>query len=159
MHALMFVGMGSAMLILLYFFFSYLEIALTICILISAFSSITILLNEYLYNKLKRSFLAVEYDVPYIGKICGINIISGIISISIIISYAITKNYILSNIIALFIVFLMFKIVKIPNLKVASLLLILAFVYDIFWVFYSSHIFGKSVMSVVATNVDLPMKL
>ncbi|KAI3841505.1 hypothetical protein MKX03_031118, partial [Papaver bracteatum] len=38
----------------------------------------------------------------------------------------------------------------IPNIKVASVLLSCAFVYDIFWVFVSPLIFNKSVMTVVA---------
>ncbi len=78
-------------------------------------------------------------------------IISFIISIIIVLSYGITKNFMLSNLIALFIVLMMFRLIKINSYKVASILLILAFFYDIFWVFYSELIFGKSVMAVVAT--------
>ena len=35
----------------------------------------------------------------------------------------------------------------------------LAFVYDIFWVFGSTHIFGDSVMAYVATKLDVPIKI
>lgn len=80
------------------------------------------------------------------------------LSLMLVISYAVTKNYMLSNIIALFLVLLMLRIIALPNLKVASLLLILAFFYDIFWVFISPYFFkGNSVMAAVATNVHLPM--
>ena len=34
----------------------------------------------------------------------------------------------------------------------------MAFLYDIFWVFYSHYFFGQSVMATVATSIDLPMK-
>jgi signal peptide peptidase-like protein 2B len=44
----------------------------------------------------------------------------------------------LSNIIALCIILTLFNVVKLDNMKVGALLLILAFFYDIFWVFYSS---------------------
>ena len=64
----------------------------------------------------------------------------------------------LSNIIALCIILTLFNVIKLDNMKVGALLLILAFFYDIFWVFYSSKIFGTSVMESVATTVDLPMK-
>lgn len=42
---------------------------------------------------------------------------------------------------------------------VAASLLILAFFYDIFWVFCSSAVFGKNVMVTVATGLDVPIKI
>jgi len=79
--------------------------------------------------------------------------------LAIIIPYAFTKNWILSNIIATLMTFVIFQMIRIPSMKVAALLLGLAFFYDIFWVFLSPMIFGQSVMATVATGVDLPMKL
>ena len=48
---------------------------------------------------------------------------------------------------------------RLSSLKVASSLLILAFFYDIFWVFISSSIFGKNVMVTVATGLNVPIKI
>ncbi|KAI3515804.1 hypothetical protein L1887_14708 [Cichorium endivia] len=42
------------------------------------------------------------------------------------------------------------QIIQVPNLKVGTVLLILAFLYDIFWVFVSKWMFHESVMIVVA---------
>lgn len=42
------------------------------------------------------------------------------------------------------------QIVRIPNLKVGTVLLSCAFLYDIFWVFFSKWLFHESVMIVVA---------
>lgn len=42
------------------------------------------------------------------------------------------------------------QIARLPNIKVATVLLSCAFVYDIFWVFISPLIFGESVMIAVA---------
>ncbi|KAK1373889.1 signal peptide peptidase-like 4 [Heracleum sosnowskyi] len=42
------------------------------------------------------------------------------------------------------------QIVRVPNLKVGTVLLSCAFMYDIFWVFISKWLFHKSVMIVVA---------
>jgi signal peptide peptidase-like 2B len=63
-----------------------------------------------------------------------------------------------SNAIAFFMVLMMFKLIRIENYKTAFVLLSLAFFYDIYWVFFSEHIFKKSVMATVATKIDLPMK-
>ncbi|CAL4945961.1 unnamed protein product [Urochloa decumbens] len=58
---------------------------------------------------------------------------------------------------------LVLQVVHMPNIKVASALLIAAFLYDIFWVFISPFIFKKSVMITVARGSDdgpsLPMVL
>jgi signal peptide peptidase-like protein 2B len=51
------------------------------------------------------------------------------------------------------------KIIEVDSLRTATVLLTLAFFYDIFWVFYSNIFFGESVMASVATSIDLPMKL
>ncbi|KAH9604125.1 hypothetical protein KSS87_010465 [Heliosperma pusillum] len=42
------------------------------------------------------------------------------------------------------------QIVRVPNLKVGTVLLSCAFLYDIFWVFISKYLFHESVMIVVA---------
>ncbi|DAZ97077.1 TPA: hypothetical protein N0F65_001261 [Lagenidium giganteum] len=48
--------------------------------------------------------------------------------------------------------FVFLRTVQLPNLKVATILLSLAFVYDVFFVFISPAIFGSSVMEDVATG-------
>ena len=54
----------------------------------------------------------------------------------------------------------MLKIVRLNRLTPGLLILSALFFYDIFWVFFSSHIFGgQSVMIVVATSIDVPAKL
>lgn len=39
------------------------------------------------------------------------------------------------------------KLIEVDSLRTATILLTLAFFYDIFWVFYSHIFFGESVMS------------
>eukprot|EP00164_Ancoracysta_twista_P000972 GFYU01001272.1.p1 GENE.GFYU01001272.1~~GFYU01001272.1.p1 ORF type:complete len:537 (+),score=140.17 GFYU01001272.1:178-1788(+) len=53
------------------------------------------------------------------------------------------------------------KTIRLPSLRTATLLLVLAFLYDIFWVFLSPMLFKKSVMITVArggdTGEEIPM--
>jgi len=56
-------------------------------------------------------------------------------------------------------VFLLVRTIRMPNYFVALLMLGFAFFYDIFWVFFSSHLFGTSVMAYVATHINLPLKI
>ncbi|KAJ4954567.1 hypothetical protein NE237_011350 [Protea cynaroides] len=56
------------------------------------------------------------------------------------------------------------QVARLPNIKVASVLLCCAFVYDIFWVFVSPYFFGESVMIAVArgdsrSGESIPMLL
>ncbi|CAM0884319.1 unnamed protein product [Alopecurus aequalis] len=67
------------------------------------------------------------------------------------------------NLMGICMMILVLQIVQMPNIKVASALLISAFLYDIFWVFISPLIFKKSVMITVAKGTEegpsLPMVL
>lgn len=58
----------------------------------------------------------------------------------------------LHNLVALSLCVLMLSVVRLPSLRVASLLLATLFVYDVFWVFYSSRVFGDNVMLSVASQ-------
>eukprot|EP00960_Hanusia_phi_P041174 754872-Hanusia_phi.AAC.4 len=70
-----------------------------------------------------------------------------------------TKSWLLNNILAFSLIIFFLTSVRLSSLKVASSLLILAFFYDIFWVFISSSIFGKNVMVTVATGLNVPIKI
>lgn len=158
-HAIGFVVLGSLFLVLLFYFFKYLEDLLMVCVLVSATSSCSLMINEYITFFFNRSEICLkEYNIKYIGKISISYFFSFLLALILTLSYAFTKNYMLSNLIALFMVLIIFRLLRIYNLKTASTLLIAAFFYDIYWVFFSSRIFGNSVMASVATKVDLPMK-
>src|SRR5438105_1340308 len=50
--------------------------------------------------------------------------------------------------------------VRLPSLKVSTLLLTGLLIYDVFWVFFSSYIFNSNVMVKVATRpADNPVSL
>lgn len=61
-------------------------------------------------------------------------------------------SWILQDMMGISLLFLIQKTVRLPNIKVSSILLVLAFIYDIFWVFISPYIFTSSVMVTVATG-------
>jgi hypothetical protein len=89
-----------------------------------------------------------------------LNLFAIFIACGITFGYYFTRNWLLNNIIAIAFIFLALRLIKISSFRISSLLLGIAFFYDIFWVFYSPNFFsGKSVMAEVATKVDLPIKL
>jgi signal peptide peptidase-like 2B len=58
----------------------------------------------------------------------------------------------LQNVFGMSLCFLFLRTVQLPSLKVATILLSLAFCYDVFFVFISPLVFGSSVMEDVATG-------
>ena len=154
-HAVGFIVIGSVFLILLFFFMTYLSIVLEVLVCIGGTGAMVSVIAEF---KLER-YYPQTLTLPYFGLLQITTILSSILALGIILSYVFTKNWILSNIIGLCFAFIIIKTVKIPNFKVGGLLLGLAFFYDIFWVFFSSKIFGDNVMVAVASGLDLPIKL
>merc|ERR1712187_645143 len=61
-------------------------------------------------------------------------------------------GWVLQNMIAVMLLLTIQRTLRLPNLKVGTLLLICTFFFDIFWVFLSPLIFKKSVMIEVATG-------
>jgi signal peptide peptidase-like protein 2B len=68
-----------------------------------------------------------------------------IVSLTLVTYYVIFRDWISSNVIASAIAISSLKIIEVPSLKVATLLLGSAFFYDIFWVFISPLFFKHSV--------------
>ena len=56
------------------------------------------------------------------------------------------------NVLSVALLLFLQRTVHLPNIKVATILLSMAFFYDIFWVFLSGYFFSSSVMITVATG-------
>jgi signal peptide peptidase-like 2B len=104
-------------------------------------------------------------NIPYLGTIALWNLLVLAGSIAIGLFWALERNaenaWILQDILAICLLLVIQRTLRLPNIKVATILLSMAFVYDIFWVFISPYVFGQSVMIRVATGGDtgeaLPM--
>jgi signal peptide peptidase-like protein 2B len=77
-----------------------------------------------------------------------------------IISYLITKSWMLNNVLGFSLIFTILSLFHIKSLKICAILLISAFFYDVFWVYFSPNFFhGTNLMVNAATKLDLPIKL
>ncbi|KAH9449060.1 hypothetical protein MJO29_009926 [Puccinia striiformis f. sp. tritici] len=70
-----------------------------------------------------------------------------------------TKQWMLSNMFALSFAFNAITLLKLDSFKTGTVLLGGLFIYDVWWVFGSSHAFGESVMVSVAKNFAAPIKI
>lgn len=108
------------------------------------------------------------YRLPLIGEQVLISdLVSLPLAIVAVVWWAVERNgqfaWICQDLFGISLILLVLRVLRVQSLKVASILLSLAFLYDVFWVFISPKFFGSSVMVAVAQGGSageaLPMLL
>mmetsp|Transcript_35632 Transcript_35632/g.79248 ORF Transcript_35632/g.79248 Transcript_35632/m.79248 type:complete len:564 (-) Transcript_35632:687-2378(-) len=166
--AVMFVVVSSAMLLLLFFFlnkvFFYVLLGLFCfaCIQANAIS-LAALLRQVMPGQAAR-----VTQVPGLGP-CPTLVVAAVpVSVALTMVWAVWRNaswsWLLQDFSGVCLMLLVLRTLRLSNIKVTCILLPLAFVYDIFWVFISPLFFnGESVMVEVAeggsSHEYLPMLL
>ena len=131
-----------------------------ITILFSFISLIALGTLVYPYaERCTNNSFSKEIDVPLLGPIPMLAFFLAPLCGGVVLGWLLTKSWILNNILAISLIVFFLTSVRLSSLMVAASLLILAFFYDIFWVFCSSAVFGKNVMVTVATGLDVPIKI
>jgi signal peptide peptidase-like protein 2B len=159
-HTIYFIIFASISLLSLYFFSEYIKDFVTLIFIFYALTGCSVIFavwtERYVMN---IPFLYHNHNFKILGPINVHAVLSFLVAAAVVGIWFFTRNWFLNNVIGISIVCLIFKVVRLSSLKVGALLLGLAFLYDIFWVFISKPIFGKSVMVVAATALDLPIKI
>ncbi|KAK4476590.1 hypothetical protein RD792_015747 [Penstemon davidsonii] len=92
--------------------------------------------------------------VPCLGAVSYLTLAVSPFCITFAVLWAVFRHvsftWIAQDILGIALIITVLQIVRVPNLKVGTVLLSCAFFYDIFWVFLSKRLFHKSVMIVVA---------
>ncbi|XP_073312818.1 signal peptide peptidase-like 4 [Primulina huaijiensis] len=92
--------------------------------------------------------------VPFLGAVSYLTLAISPLCISFAVLWAVYRHvsfaWIGQDILGIALIVTVLQIIRVPNLKVGTVLLGCAFMYDIFWVFVSKWFFHKSVMIVVA---------
>jgi len=86
------------------------------------------------------------------GRISSSEALAIIISMAVVVLWALTGNWVLMDVLGVSFSVTMIAYVRLPSLKVSTMLLVGLLLYDIFWVFVSEHIFSENVMVKVATQ-------
>ncbi|XP_030454014.1 signal peptide peptidase-like 2 [Syzygium oleosum] len=101
-----------------------------------------------------RNFGDTYTKVPFFGAVSYLTLAVSPFCIAFAVVWAVHRNvsfaWIGQDILGIALIITVLQIVRIPNLKVGTVLLSCAFLYDIFWVFVSKKLFHESVMIVVA---------
>ncbi|PIN01649.1 putative protein, contains PA domain [Handroanthus impetiginosus] len=154
MSAVMFVVVASCFLILIYKLMSFWFIELLVVIFciggVEGLQTCLVALLSRRFKQAGESFI----KVPILGAISYLTLAVAPFCIAFAVVWAVYREvsfaWIGQDILGIALIITVLQIVRIPNLKVGTVLLGCAFIYDIFWVFISKTLFKESVMIVVA---------
>jgi len=149
---------GSIVLLLLFYF---LDSSITIWIMIVLISLVMLIsqffvfspLADYIFDRLLHN-KRKGFTVPKLGFIPFGGIALFLFCIGIVLGWLFTGHWLFVDESAWCIAITQMCILRLPSLKISTLLLVPFLIYDVFWVFLSPIFFnGKSVMVAVAMNL------
>lgn len=165
--AAFFVVFASAFLLLLYFFLSDLTIWILVVIFciagVEGLQHCLVALLSRCFKKTSQQYVSI----PFVGEISTLTLLVSPLCIAMSIIWALHRQapyaWIVQDIFGISFMITVLQMIRLPEIKVATVLLSCAFVYDVFWVFVSPLIFHESVMVVVArgdkSGEGIPMLL
>lgn len=156
----------------LFFWLNKIFWLLTGVIAISSFSSVSYVLYPLWFKIIETAPYSYRYRTfrlpSRIANCCGITLlptavlVSAVVSIGFIVLWLCTSSWVVTNLIAACLVITGIVSIPLSAGKIATILLCIFWIYDIFWVFISPLIFPKNVMETVAVGVaqlQLPLVL
>ncbi|XP_024629122.1 signal peptide peptidase-like 5 isoform X2 [Medicago truncatula] len=152
--AIIFVITASTFLVLLFFFMS--SWFIWILIVLFCIGGVEGMHNCIVTLTLSKrpNFGQKTVNLPMFGEISIFSLVVLLFSVAFAIIWAATRRESFSwfgqDVLGICLMITVLQLARLPNIKVATVLLCCAFVYDIFWVFISPVIFQKSVMITVA---------
>uniref|UniRef100_A0A7N0V8R5 Signal peptide peptidase-like 1 n=1 Tax=Kalanchoe fedtschenkoi TaxID=63787 RepID=A0A7N0V8R5_KALFE len=152
-QALMIPVLSSCSLLLMFYLFSSVSQLLTAFTAVAAAAALFFCLAPYIASF--RSMLGLAD--PFMSRCCsksftrtqGLLLVACAGTVG---AWLISGHWILNNVLGISICIAFVSHVRLPNIKICTMLLFCLFLYDIFWVFYSEKIFGANVMVSVATQ-------
>lgn len=144
---------SSCSLLLMFYLFSSVSQLITAFVAVGSASALYFCLIPYVAY-VKSRFGVVD---PFILRCCSKSLTRSqgmllLFSIGIVAAWLVTGHWLLSNLLGICICVAFVSHVRLPNIKICSLLLVCLFLYDIFWVFLSERFFGANVMVSVTTQ-------
>ncbi|XP_020112959.1 signal peptide peptidase-like 4 [Ananas comosus] len=152
--AVLFVVIASFFLILLYKLMSFWFVELLVVLFciggVEGLQTCLVALLSRWFRRASESFV----KVPFFGAVSYLTLAVFPFCITFAVIWAVYRRvsfaWIGQDILGIALIITVLQIVRVPNLKVGTVLLSCAFLYDIFWVFVSKSWFHESVMIVVA---------
>ncbi|GAB5354287.1 hypothetical protein AAMO2058_000106100 [Amorphochlora amoebiformis] len=151
-----FIVVASLGLVVLFYYIDYLIYVLVFIFCLAGAQGLFLTLTSFASSTLPQSVIRATYKLPQIGEISWMNTIVTIFAVGVAAVWGVYRKaafaWILQDVLGIAFLLTLQRTVQLPNVKVAGILLVLAFLYDIFWVFLSPFFFQQSVMVKVATG-------
>ncbi|XWS35271.1 hypothetical protein CRYUN_Cryun21dG0111800 [Craigia yunnanensis] len=152
--AVVFVITASTFLVLLYFFMSSWFVWLLIVLFcIGGVQGMHNCIMTLIVRKC-RNCPQKTLNLPLFGEVSIVSLVVAIFCLIFAVVWAVNRrasySWLGQDILGICLMITVLQLARLPNIKVATVLLCCAFVYDIFWVFLSPLIFHQSVMIAVA---------
>ncbi|XP_063397080.1 signal peptide peptidase-like 3 isoform X1 [Mytilus trossulus] len=143
---------ASVSLLIMFFFFDSLQMVFAICTAVLATVAFAFLLLPMCQYIIKPCSTGQKISFGVCGRFTAAEIMSFCLSFFIVCIWVLTGHWLLMDALGMGLCVAFIALVRLPSLKVSTLLLVGLLIYDVFWVFFSSYIFSANVMVKVATR-------
>lgn len=152
MHALCLPLGASVSLLVMFFFFDSMQLLFAVCTAIIATVALAFLLLPMCQYIIRPCSDGNRISFGICGRFTAAELFSFLLSVSIVCIWVLTGHWLLMDAMGMGLCVAFIAFVRLPSLKVSTLLLTGLLIYDVFWVFFSSYIFSTNVMVKVATR-------
>ncbi|UYV70729.1 SPPL3 [Cordylochernes scorpioides] len=151
---------ASISLLVMFFFFDSMQMLFAICTAIIATIALAFLLLPMCQYLIRPCSDGTKISFGMCGRFTSAELVSFALSVTIVCIWVLTGHWLLMDAMGMGLCVAFIAFVRLPSLKVSTLLLTGLLIYDVFWVFFSSYIFNANVMVKVATRpADNPVGL
>jgi len=150
---------ASVSLLIMFFFFDSMQLLFAVCTAVIATVALAFLLLpmcQYLVQPCSSA--KGKISLGLCGRFTLAELLSVTVSIGVVCVWVLTGHWALMDFMGMGLCVAFIAFVRLPSLKVSTLLLSGLLLYDVFWVFFSQYVFSANVMVKVATRpADNPM--
>lgn len=149
----MFLPIGASIsLLIMFLFFDSLQMVFAVCTAILATVAFAFLLLPMCQYLIRPCSSGQKISFGWCGRFTAAELLSFWLSVGIVCTWVLTGHWLLMDALGMGLCVAFIALVRLPSLKVSTLLLLGLLLYDVFWVFFSSYIFSTNVMVKVATR-------
>ncbi|CAG0893864.1 unnamed protein product [Cyprideis torosa] len=143
---------ASISLLVMFFFFDSMQILFALCTAVIATVALAFLLLPMCQYILKPCLGLNRISLGPCGRYTPPELVSFGVSLTLVCFWILTGHWLLMDAMGMGLCVAFIAFVRLPSLKVSTLLLTGLLIYDVFWVFFSGYFFSANVMVKVATR-------
>jgi len=152
LHAMCLPLGASLSLLIMFFFFDSMQLLFAVCTAVIATIALAFLLLPMCQYLVRPCTSKGKISLGMCGRFTLAELLSLSISILVVCVWVVTGHWALMDFLGMGLCVAFIAFVRLPSLKVSTLLLTGLLLYDVFWVFFSQYVFSANVMVRVATR-------